>query len=83
VRVEYRALGKTEIPVSVVAFDCGPISGWMAELGPNEQCAVIQRAIDLGINWFDTAAGYGDRKSEKHCSAEQSATSRALLTRWC
>jgi aryl-alcohol dehydrogenase-like predicted oxidoreductase len=36
----------------------------MEELDPDDQCLVIRYAIDLGINWFDTAAGYGDGKSE-------------------
>jgi len=62
--MEYRALGKTGIRVSVVAFGAGPVSGWMAELSPDEQCAAIRRALDVGINWFDTAAGYGNGQSE-------------------
>jgi L-galactose dehydrogenase/L-glyceraldehyde 3-phosphate reductase len=30
---------------------------------------VVRRALDLGINWFDTAAGYGDGKSEESLGA--------------
>jgi aryl-alcohol dehydrogenase-like predicted oxidoreductase len=37
----------------------------MDELGVEAQRAAIRRALDLGINWFDTAAGYGDGKSEE------------------
>jgi len=62
--MEYRTLGKTGIRVSAVAFGAGPVSGWMAELTPDEQCATIRRALDVGINWFDTAAGYGNGLSE-------------------
>jgi len=62
--MEYRTLGRTGIRVSVVAFGAGPVSGWMAELSPDEQCAVIRGALDAGINWFDTAAGYGNGLSE-------------------
>lgn len=62
--MEYRKLGKTGIRVSAVAFGAGPASGWMDELGPDEQCATIRRALDIGINWFDTAAGYGNGLSE-------------------
>jgi L-galactose dehydrogenase/L-glyceraldehyde 3-phosphate reductase len=36
----------------------------MAELTPDEQAAVIRRALDVGVNWFDTAAGYGNGQSE-------------------
>jgi aryl-alcohol dehydrogenase-like predicted oxidoreductase len=62
--MEYRTLGRTGIRVSAAAFGAGPVSGWMAELSVDEQCAVIRRALDVGINWFDTAAGYGNGLSE-------------------
>ena len=62
--MEYRTLGRTGIRVSAIAFGAGPVSGWMDGLSPDAQCAVIQRALDLGINWFDTAAGYGNGQSE-------------------
>ena len=55
--MEYRTLGRTGTRISVIAFGAGPVSGWMDWLSPDAQCAVIQRALDLGINWFDTAAG--------------------------
>jgi len=67
--MEYRTLGRTGLRVSAIAFGCGPVSGWMAELPPDEQCAVVRRAIELGINWFDTAAGYGDGTSEASLGA--------------
>jgi aryl-alcohol dehydrogenase-like predicted oxidoreductase len=57
-------LGRTGIRVSVVAFGAGPVSGWMAELTPEEQAAVIRRAPDAGITWLDTVAGYGSGRSE-------------------
>jgi aryl-alcohol dehydrogenase-like predicted oxidoreductase/tRNA(Arg) A34 adenosine deaminase TadA len=62
--VQYRTLGRTGLEVSAIAFGAGPVSGWMAELTADEQCAVIRRALAVGINWFDTAAGYGNGQSE-------------------
>ena len=62
--MQYRVLGKAGVRVSAIAFGCGPVSGWMAELGADEQRDVVRHAIKVGINWFDTAAGYGDGKSE-------------------
>jgi aryl-alcohol dehydrogenase-like predicted oxidoreductase len=62
--MEFRALGRTGIRVSAVAFGGGPVSGWMAEATPDEQCVTIRRALDVGVNWFDTAAGYGNGLSE-------------------
>lgn len=67
--MEYRTLGKTGIRVSVIAFGAGPVSGWMAELPADEQYAVVRRAIELGVNWFDTAAGYGHGQSERSLGA--------------
>ncbi len=62
--MEYRVLGSTGIRVSAICFGAGPVSGWMAELTPEEQQRVVRRALDVGIKWFDTAAGYGNGLSE-------------------
>jgi aryl-alcohol dehydrogenase-like predicted oxidoreductase len=67
--MEYRALGSTGIRVSRLAFGAGPVSGWMAELTRDDQVRVIRRALDAGINWFDTAAGYGEGLSEESLGA--------------
>ena len=67
--MEYGVLGSTGIRVSRIAFGAGPVSGWMAELARDDQVRVIQRALDGGINWFDTAAGYGEGLSEEHLGA--------------
>lgn len=53
--VSYRVLGKTGLKVSAVG------SGVGVEPDPT----VITRAIDLGVNYFDTARGYGNGKSEE------------------
>jgi len=63
--MEYHSVGQTRPQVLAIAFGCGPVSGWIAELRPDNQCAVAELAIDLGINWFDTALDYGDGKSEE------------------
>lgn len=62
-----RPIGKTDIQVSPVALGCWPISG-MTSLDVNEtdSLATVHAAIDHGINFFDTAYGYGtDGESEK------------------
>jgi aryl-alcohol dehydrogenase-like predicted oxidoreductase len=51
----YRTLGRTGLRVSGVG--CG--------VGIIPDPAVINRAIDLGVNYFDTARGYGEGKSEQ------------------
>jgi aryl-alcohol dehydrogenase-like predicted oxidoreductase len=62
----YRTLGRTGIRVSAVAFGAGPVSGLMTGTDHAAQLATVQRAIDAGINWFDTAPGYGSGESEGH-----------------
>lgn len=62
--MRYRALGRTGFRVSAIAFGCGPVSGWMGELSAEEQCALVREAVERGVNWFDTAAGYGEGRSE-------------------
>lgn len=61
----YRALGRTELKVSHVAFGAGPVSGLMTGGESARQRAVVQRAVECGINWFDTAATYGAGQSEE------------------
>lgn len=60
-----RLLGKTGLEVSAIAFGAGPIAELMTSpQRADEQVAVMQRAVELGINWFDTAATYGQGRSE-------------------
>ena len=62
----YRSLGKTGIQVSAVAFGAGPVAELMTDASRFEdQCQTLQRAAGLGINWIDTAATYGDGRSEE------------------
>lgn len=59
-----RVLGRTGIPVSVVSFGAGPVSGLMTGADFPAQLATIAAALERGVNWFDTAAGYGAGTSE-------------------
>lgn len=59
-----RVLGRTGLQVSAVAFGAGPVSGLMTGDDHAGQRATVARAIDRGVNWFDTAAGYGAGTSE-------------------
>jgi aryl-alcohol dehydrogenase-like predicted oxidoreductase len=62
--MRYRELGRTGFQISEVGFGCGDNAGLMIDGDLNEQCRVVGRAIERGINYFDTAAGYGTHKSE-------------------
>lgn len=59
-----RSLGRTGLAVSEVGFGCGNIGGLMVRGAPSEQAQGISRALELGINYFDTAPAYGEGRSE-------------------
>ena len=61
--MEYRELGKTGLKVSVVGFGGIPVQ----RIDASSVEKVVNRAIELGINFFDTARGYTD--SEEKLSA--------------
>jgi aryl-alcohol dehydrogenase-like predicted oxidoreductase len=64
-----RRLGDTDLELTVVGLGTWAIGGpWQYGWGPqdeNEAIAAILKAIDLGINWIDTAAIYGCGHSEE------------------
>lgn len=62
----YRPLGKTGIQVSAVAFGAGPVAELMTNASRfDDQCKTLQKAAEVGINWIDTAATYGEGRSEE------------------
>ena len=62
--MRYRPLGSTGLQVSEIGFGCGNVGGLMIRGEHAEQTKAVGRAIDLGINYFDTAPSYGDGQSE-------------------
>jgi aryl-alcohol dehydrogenase-like predicted oxidoreductase len=62
--MQYMVLGRTGLTVSRLAFGAGPVSGLMTGDDESAQHETVLRAISLGVNWLDTAAGYGQGKSE-------------------
>ena len=64
--MEYRTLGKTNLKVSAIGFGAWAIGGNM--WGPqddNDSIAAINKALDLGVNFIDTALAYGNGHSEE------------------
>jgi len=64
--MQYRTLGKTGLQVSALSFGAGPISTLMVGDAGQRQQDVVAHAVELGVNWFDTAATYGDGRSEQN-----------------
>ena len=65
--MHYRTLGKSGISVSIVSYGGGGPSqfGRAVGLTAGQRRDLIARALDLGINMFDTAANYADGDSER------------------
>src|SRR5208282_3860812 len=63
--MEYRAFGKTGIQISAMGFGCWEIGGGYGSIEETEFIKAINRALDIGINSFDTAEAYGFGASEK------------------
>ena len=64
--MEYRTLGRTGLRVSALGFGCGNVGGLMVRGTPAERERAVARALELGVNFFDTAPSYGDGLSEEH-----------------
>ena len=63
--MKYRELGRTGWQVSEISFGAWAIgSGW-GDVDDSESFAALHRAIDLGVNFIDTADVYGDGRSER------------------
>ena len=69
--MEYVKLGNSNLNVSRICLGCmsfGDPSKWVHEwvLGERESGEIIRHALDLGINFFDTANGYSAGTSEEY-----------------
>tara|TARA_B110000263_G_scaffold187185_1_gene164804 strand:+ start:428 stop:1435 length:1008 start_codon:yes stop_codon:yes gene_type:complete len=62
--MDYRKFGNTGINVSEIGFGCGDVGGLMVRGEPTDRVKAVARAIELGINYFDTASRYGGGQSE-------------------
>jgi aryl-alcohol dehydrogenase-like predicted oxidoreductase len=63
--MQYKALGRTGFDVSTISFGAWAIGGTWGDLDDSEAMRCLHRALDLGVNFFDTADVYGDGHSER------------------
>lgn len=63
--MEYRPLGRTGYQVSSISFGAWAIGGTWGQVDDSESLAALHKAIDLGVNFIDTADVYGDGRSER------------------
>ncbi|MBV9153169.1 MAG: aldo/keto reductase [Alphaproteobacteria bacterium] len=64
--MERRKLGRTGLDVSLLGFGCGAVGGLMVKGAAADQERAVARAVELGINYFDTAQMYGNGESERN-----------------
>jgi aryl-alcohol dehydrogenase-like predicted oxidoreductase len=62
--MQYRRFGRTGWKVSEIGYGMWGMAGWTGSEDA-ESLASLQRAVDLGCNFFDTAWAYGDGHSEE------------------
>ena len=79
--MEYRVLGRTNLRVSALGFGCGNVGGLMVRGTRAERERAVARALELGVNFFDTAPLYGDGVSEEHLG-ETLQASRGASASW-
>src|SRR6267142_5471566 len=63
--VQYRELGRTGWKVSSISFGTWAIGAEWGAVNDQESLAALHRALDHGVNLFDTADVYGDGRSER------------------
>jgi len=63
--LNYRDLGETGMRVSEISLGTWALGGEWGAVGEDDAYAALNRAVDLGVNFLDTADVYGDGRSEK------------------
>ncbi len=63
--MKYRELGRTGMKVSEIGFGAWAIGGSWGQVDEKDAMAALHKALDLGVNFFDTADVYGDGRSER------------------
>src|SRR6188474_856406 len=63
--MQYRELGRTGWKLSAVSFGTWAIGAEWGVVNDQESLAALHRALDRGVNFFDTADVYGDGRSER------------------
>lgn len=64
-KMKYRELGRTGWKVSEVSFGAWAIGGSWGKVDDNDSIKALHKAVEMGVNFFDTADVYGDGRSER------------------
>jgi len=63
--MEYRELGRTGWKISTVSYGAWAIGSAWGSVNDKDSLSALHKALDLGVNFFDTADVYGDGRSER------------------
>ncbi len=77
--MEYRNLGRTGWKISAIGLGAWGIGGDWGPTDDKTSLAALHRAIDLGVNFIDTADVYGDGHSEQLIAQVRKARSEQLI----
>src|SRR5437867_12547994 len=64
--MEMRTFGRTGLRISILGFGCGAVGGLMVRGDSADQERAVARALEAGVNYFDTAVQYGNGASERN-----------------
>ena len=77
--MNYKELGRTGFRVSTISFGAWAVGGSWGDVEDTESLAAMHRAVDLGVNFFDTADVYGDGRSERLLAQLKSERSEEII----
>ena len=77
--MQYRYLGKDRLKVSAIGYGCPPFQGKLSDVDEKRDIAVIHRAIELGINFIDTADHNDGNNEELLAKALKGKRSQVIL----
>ncbi|MGD8782356.1 MAG: aldo/keto reductase [Ignavibacteria bacterium] len=63
--MNYRSLGRTGYKVSEISFGAWAIGGNWGDVDDKDSIKALYKAVEMGVNFFDTADVYGDGRSER------------------
>jgi aryl-alcohol dehydrogenase-like predicted oxidoreductase len=81
--MQYRHLGKNRLKVSAIGYGCPPFQGNLSDADEARAIAVLHRAIDIGLNFIDTADHNNGNNEEILAKALKGRRERIVLATKC